>query len=63
MRKLIGAIAIVIGLTGCTGAISGHQYTLSDVKKAEEAYVKIKSAYLEHKGLDASTTLVTTPSE
>lgn len=63
MKKLLVFIAIVGALSGCTGIVSGHNYTLSDVQKAEEAYKKVKSAYLEHKGLDVNTDLDQTESK
>ena len=32
-------------MAGCTGVVTGHQYTAEDVTRAREAYIKIRDAY------------------
>lgn len=45
MKNILIVLAVVVGLSGCTGVVTGHQYTLEDVQKAEKAYIKAKEAY------------------
>ena len=61
MYKVIMTLCVVgLLFSGCTGIVTGHQYTLEDVEKAEKAYIKVKEEYLKYKGLDVATDSKTT---
>ena len=49
LKKLMISVVLVCMLSGCTGIVTGHQYTLEDVEKAEKAYLKVKDEYLKYK--------------
>ena len=57
-------VSLVIMFSGCTGIITGHNYTAQDVANAKEAYIKIRDAYgvieAEKKRID-SDGFATTP--
>lgn len=44
MRIVLSSL-LVLMFSACTGIVTGHQYTAEDVKKAKEAYLKIRDAY------------------
>ena len=46
--NLIGcivAVILILGLSGCRGKYSGHDYTAEDLIKAKKAYDKAKKVY------------------
>jgi len=43
--KYIYLIVLASLMAGCTGVVTGHQYTAEDVTRAREAYIKIRDAY------------------
>ena len=49
IKKLISSILLIGCLSGCTGIVTGHQYTIEDVEKSEKAYLKVKDEYLKYK--------------
>jgi PBP1b-binding outer membrane lipoprotein LpoB len=46
---VVMAILSILLWTGCTGVITGHQYTAEDLRTAEEVYLKAKESYIKIK--------------
>jgi len=76
MRKVILGLVAVMAMTGCTGVLTGHKYSMDDIEKAKEMYSdasekynKVKAEYnvikeererLRKLGFDVNTTSAST---
>ena len=45
LHILASIVFYALLISGCTGIVTGHQYTAEDVTRAREAYIKIRDAY------------------